>query len=39
MTTTGVPASRNARTTWEPMYPAPPVTSQLMVLLGRERSS
>ena len=29
-TTAGMPASTSAFTTWEPMYPAPPVTSQVM---------
>src|SRR5680860_325171 len=33
MTTTFMPSARNARTTWAPMYPAPPVTNQVICAL------
>jgi N-acetylglucosaminyl-diphospho-decaprenol L-rhamnosyltransferase len=34
-TTTGRPSARMARTVWEPMYPAPPVTRMVRVTAGQ----
>ena len=35
-TTTGHPASASARTAWLPMYPAPPVTRTVGLVMGAE---
>src|SRR3954469_25478410 len=39
MTTTSMPLARNARTTCEPMYPAPPVTNQATCRTFRSSSA